>query len=310
MTSLPRNTILTGDATSVLRGVPEGSIDCVITSPPYYQLRDYGVVGQHGLEPTVDDWVDGLRQVFVEVARVLKPAGVLWLNLADSFSRHARYGAPPKGLLLGPERLLLALAGDGWLVRNKVIWAKPNPMPSSVGDRLSLTYEVVYFLVRTPRYYFDLDAIREPHRSHAAKRGRAPLERPPGWAGPLAGSQDGLRRPRAAGTRATCWARTRATCGPSRRRDTGARTLRCFPRHWYDVHCSPAARPRSAPAAVSRSGATDRCAGARRRGCRAWCSTRSSARAPSASSPGSTAGTGWASSSTPSTSSSRDSGLT
>jgi site-specific DNA-methyltransferase (adenine-specific) len=73
----------------------------------------------------------------------------LWLNLADSFSRHARYGGPPKSLLLAPERLLLALARDGWLVRNKVIWAKANPMPSSVGDRLSLTYEVVHFLVRS-----------------------------------------------------------------------------------------------------------------------------------------------------------------
>ena len=80
-----------------------------------------------------------------EVARVLKPAGSLWLNLGDSYSRHDKYGAPPKGLLCAPERMLLALADDGWLVRNKVIWAKPNPMPASVADRLNTTYEVVYF---------------------------------------------------------------------------------------------------------------------------------------------------------------------
>ena len=138
--------------------------------------------------------------VFAEAARVLKPTGVLWLNLGDSFSRHHRYGAAPKSLLLAPERLLLALAQDGWIVRNKVIWSKTNPLPSSVSDRLSLTYEVVYFLVRSPRYYFDLDAIREPHRSSAAKPARPPLNLTPDWAGPLASTLGGLRRARAAGT--------------------------------------------------------------------------------------------------------------
>jgi site-specific DNA-methyltransferase (adenine-specific) len=199
MKKLPRKTILTGDAATVLQALPSASVDCVITSPPYYQLRDYGVGGQLGLEPTVDDWVEGLRQALAEVARVLKPAGAMWLNVADSFSRHRRYGAPPKGLLLAPERLLLALARDGWLVRNKAVWAKPNPMPSSVTDRLSLTYEVVYLLVRARRYWFDLDAIREPHRSHGTKRARPPLVLAPSWAGPLAGRHDGLQRARPAG---------------------------------------------------------------------------------------------------------------
>lgn len=200
MTELPRNTILVGDAAKRLREMPSASVDCVITSPPYYQLRNYGAPGQIGLEPHVDGWVVALGRVFAEVARVLKPTGVLWLNLGDSFSRHSRYGAPPKSLLLGPERLLLALAADGWIVRNKVIWAKTNPLPSSVTDRLSLTYEVVYFLVRSPRYFFDLDAIREPHRSSAAKRARPPLNLTPDWAGPLAATLGGLRRARAAGT--------------------------------------------------------------------------------------------------------------
>jgi len=200
MTGLPRNTILIGDAAEGLRELPSSSIDCVITSPPYYQLRNYQVPGQIGLEGNVDGWVTALRPVFAEVARVLKPTGVLWLNLGDSFSRHQRYGAPPKGLLLAPERLLLALAADGWIVRNKVIWAKTNPLPSSATDRLALTYEVVYFLVRAPRYFFDLDAIREPHRSSAAKRARPPLNLTPDWAGPLAATLGGLRRARAAGT--------------------------------------------------------------------------------------------------------------
>jgi DNA modification methylase len=199
MTNLPRNTILVGDALARLRELPPASVDCVITSPPYYQLRNYGVVGQIGLEDTVDAWVERLRAVCGEVARVLKPTGAFWLNLGDSYSRHTRYGALPKSFLLGPERLALALVRDGWIVRNKVIWAKTNPMPASVTDRLNATYEVVYFLVRSQRYYFDLDAIREPHRSARRRSARpAPLT-PPTWTGPLAGRNDGLLRARAAG---------------------------------------------------------------------------------------------------------------
>ena len=193
---IPRRQILLGDAVEQLQGLPTASVDCCVTSPPYYQLRDYAAVGQLGLEPTVDDWVDSMRQVLAEVARVLKPAGSLWLNLGDSFSRHAKYGTPPKGLLCAPERLLLALAQDGWIVRNKVIWAKPNPLPTSISDRLTLTYEVVYLLVRSPRYFFDLDAIREPHRSRSGRKDGAPIAKRPDWAGPLAGKQDGLRRAR------------------------------------------------------------------------------------------------------------------
>ncbi len=199
MTNLPRNTILQGDALARLRELPSVSVDCVITSPPYYQLRNYGVNGQIGLEETVDDWVERLRLVCGEVARVLKPTGALWLNLGDSLSRHVRYGAPPKSFLLGPERLVLALVRDGWIVRNKVIWAKTNPMPNSVRDRLNATHEVVYFLVRSRSYHFSLDAIREPHRSRAARSARPVPLVPPTWTGPLAGRNDGLLRARAAG---------------------------------------------------------------------------------------------------------------
>ena len=198
--TLPRNTLLVGDATERLGQLPESCVDCVVTSPPYFLLRDYGVDGQLGLEPTVEGWVRGLRGVMTEVARVLKSTGSLWLNLGDSYSRHSKYGAPPKSLLMAPERLALALVADGWILRNKVIWSKPNPMPSSVGDRLSCTWEVVYHFVRERSYFYDLDSIREPHRSRGAtKAGRVLGERPE-WAGPLAGSQDGLRRAREAGT--------------------------------------------------------------------------------------------------------------
>jgi DNA modification methylase len=191
MTEAPRNTILIGDALTRLRELPTASVDCVVTSPPYYQLRDYGVRGQLGLESTIDGWVEGLRAVLTQVTRVLVPTGSLWLNLGDSFSSHARYGAPAKSLLLAPERVLLAAAADGWLVRNKVVWAKPNPMPNPVRDRLTLSYEVVYLLVRSPRYYFDLDAIRSPVTRPKASR----MATRPSWAAPLAGDRDWLNRP-------------------------------------------------------------------------------------------------------------------
>nr|WP_269440596.1 site-specific DNA-methyltransferase [Micromonospora tarapacensis] len=150
--------------------MPSGSIDTAITSPPYYRLRDYGHPGQLGLEPDVDGWTSNLVEVCRHVARVLKPGGSLWLNVGDSYSSHDRQGAPKKSLLLGPQRLAVALMKDGWLVRNQVIWAKTNPMPSSVADRLSCTYEVMFLLVRSPQYYFDLDLIRQPLVTSAKKR--------------------------------------------------------------------------------------------------------------------------------------------
>jgi site-specific DNA-methyltransferase (adenine-specific) len=204
---LPRNTILVGDALDHLHRLPASSVDCVITSPPYFALRNYQVAGQIGLEASVHDWVAHLVAVVDEIARVLKPEGSLWLNLGDSYSRHDRFGAPPKSFLLAPERLLLALAERGWIVRNKVVWAKPNPMPASVTDRLTASWEPMYFLVRSRRYFFDLDAIRVPHRSRLRRSGRrrGPKPRrpnsgrPAAWAGPLAGDQSGLDRLKASG---------------------------------------------------------------------------------------------------------------
>jgi site-specific DNA-methyltransferase (adenine-specific) len=199
-----RNSIVVGDVRTTLPTIPEGSVDTVITSPPYFALRNYGVDNQIGLETSVEDWVHDLRAVLREVARVLKFSGSLWLNLGDTYSHHARDGALAKSLLLGPERLALAMIEDGWTIRSKVIWAKTNPMPTSVRDRLSCTYEVVYFATRSPRYFFDLDAIRIPHRSQlkqasASAAQRAATATKPEWAGPLAGSNVGLDRTKADG---------------------------------------------------------------------------------------------------------------
>ncbi|MBV9661874.1 MAG: site-specific DNA-methyltransferase, partial [Acidimicrobiales bacterium] len=155
-----------------------------------------------GLEANVDAWVGQLRLVMGEVARVLKPTGSLWLNLGDSYSRAVHYGAPPKSLLMGPERLALALLDDGWSLRNKVVWAKPNPMPHSVADRLNTAHETIYFLVRSRRYVFHLDEIREPHRSRQPAGSSRPNKYLGGdrsYAGPLAGSNIGLLQARAAG---------------------------------------------------------------------------------------------------------------
>jgi predicted Zn-dependent protease len=112
---------LVGDAATRLRELPGASIDTVITSPPYLLLRDYGIRGQLGAEPNADAWADALTRVLREIARVLKPTGSVWLNVGDAYARHQRHGAPPKSLLLAPERLLLRLQADGWTVRNKVV---------------------------------------------------------------------------------------------------------------------------------------------------------------------------------------------
>ena len=186
----PRNAVLIGDALTRLRELPGESIDCVITSPPYFGLRDYGVSGQLGQEAHVDEWVDNLRAVCGELFRVLAPHGSLWLNLGDAYSRHPNFGAPAKSLLLGPERVVRSLVCDGWLLRNKVVWAKANPLPSPSKDRLTNAHEFVYFLVKRPSYYFDLDAIREPLTS--TRKPTKGSRTPQAALGVLAGGRDGL----------------------------------------------------------------------------------------------------------------------
>lgn len=204
---LPSNKILVGDATRLLRGLASKSVDTVVTSPPYFLLRDYGVKGQIGLEDSIDGWVDQLVAVLDEVARVLKPQGSVWLNLGDTYARQARHGAPAKSLVLGPEKLLLALSERGWIVRNKIVWVKPNPLPASVRDRLNTTWEPLFLLTRQRDYFFDLDAIRIPPRSRLAGPSVAGestkygvrAKRRPSWSGPLAGSNSGLEKMKAQG---------------------------------------------------------------------------------------------------------------
>ena len=167
--SLPRNHILLGDAREQLALLPKGSVDMVLTSPPYFRLRDYQVSGQLGLEPTVAEWVANLRVSAAQVARVLVPTGSFWLNVGDTYATHPKQGAVRKSLPLGPERLALALIADGWLLRNKIVWHKANPMPASVRDRLTCAWEALYLFVRQTSYFFDLDAIRVPHQTQPSK---------------------------------------------------------------------------------------------------------------------------------------------
>jgi len=196
----PKNTILVGDARKVLADLPPRSFDAVLTSPPYFRLRDYEVTGQLGQEPTITEWVESLRGVCRQLARVLTLDSSLWLNVNDTFSHSARSGSPRKSLLLGPERLLLALATDGWLPRGKIVWAKTNPMPESVSDRLARTWEPLYHLTRSPEAYFDLHAVRTAHQERT--RVARPNRRYGGKHGGLAQGRYGHRLGKNPGD---CW---------------------------------------------------------------------------------------------------------
>lgn len=198
---VPRGRILVGDALTELRTLPDASVDMVLTSPPYFRLRDYNVSGQLGLEAHVEQWVTQLREVATEIRRVLVPTGTFWLNLSDTYSTHEREGAAKKSLLLGPERLALRLTQDGWRLRNKIVWQKANPMPHSVTDRLTCTWEVVYVFAKSDRYFFDLDALRAPHlsRSPRANPDAVILTKRQQWSGPNTDDTTGLARMKALG---------------------------------------------------------------------------------------------------------------
>jgi DNA modification methylase len=147
--------ILIGDCREQMQSLPSGSVQTCVTSPPYFGLRDYGVEGQLGLEPSPTDFVLALVEVFREVRRVLADDGTLWLNLGDS------YGAA-KQLLGIPWRVALALQADGWYLRQDIIWHKPNPMPESVRDRCTKAHEYIFLMSKSPKYFFDSEAIKEP----------------------------------------------------------------------------------------------------------------------------------------------------
>ncbi|MFV3114240.1 DNA-methyltransferase [Gordonia amicalis] len=201
---LPRHRIVEGDALNALRSLPDESVDCVVTSPPYFRLRDYDADGQIGLEPHVDEWVEQLAQISREIGTVLVPTGTYWLNLGDTYASHPSQGAQRKSLLMAPERLALRLQQDGWIIRNKIVWAKPNPVPTSVTDRLNCTYEVIYVLARQPRYFFDLDAIRQPlrtqiHNHSRTRAGKASEQVREAWRGPNGMAATGLQALKAEG---------------------------------------------------------------------------------------------------------------
>ena len=157
-------TLYHGDAAMVLATLPDGSADCIVTSPPYLGLRDYGVAGQIGAESSPAEYVAALVAVFHEARRVLADDGTLWLNLGDSYDS-------AKNLLGIPWRVAFALQDDGWILRNDIIWHKSNAMPESVTDRLSNRHEHLFMLSKSRRYWFDLDPIREPHESTPDRAG-------------------------------------------------------------------------------------------------------------------------------------------
>jgi len=208
--------VLNGDVRDVLPTLDAGSVQCVVTSPPYWGLRDYGVAGQIGLEPTPEGYVETLVDVFQEVRRVLRDDGTLWLNLGDSYSPdhaqkrltlpegQANYGihahttgsrardqrGPPPGLkpkdLVGiPWRVAFALQADGWYLRSDIIWAKGlsfcdsysgSVMPESVTDRPTKGHEYLFLLTKNARYYYDADAVREGGTRTETVRAHAPTK--------------------------------------------------------------------------------------------------------------------------------------
>jgi DNA modification methylase len=180
-----------GDCRELLRQVPDGSIHCCVTSPPYWGLRDYGVGGQLGLERTPEEYMAGMVEVFREVRQVLRDDGTCWVNLGDSYAqaggsgpqgasacwrpsnetKHDRArkeqmggGIKPKDLVGIPWSVAFALRADGWYLRSDIIWSKPNPMPESVTDRPTKAHEYVFLLSKSERYYYDAGAVREPAR--------------------------------------------------------------------------------------------------------------------------------------------------
>jgi DNA modification methylase len=144
---------LEGDALTVLRTMPDESVQCCVTSPPYYGLRDYGMPGQIGAEDTADGYVTRLVEVFRAVRRVLRDDGILWLNLGDSMR--------DKQLLMVPVRAALALQADGWFLRSDCIWHKPSAIPEPVKDRPTAAHEHVFLLTKRERYYYNPDAVAE-----------------------------------------------------------------------------------------------------------------------------------------------------
>jgi DNA modification methylase len=202
--------ILQGDCREVLKTLPDCSVHCCVTSPPYFGLRDYGCAGQIGLESTPDAYVAELVAVFREVRRVLRDDGTLWLNLGDSYSGSGKGpagnlgkthnereikqtsgivpdGLKPKDLIGIPWRVAFALQADGWYLRQDIIWHKPNPMPESVTDRCTKAHEYIFLLSKSPRYYYDAEAVKEKQTESTVARAAY------GWNGRTDDNSNGAR---------------------------------------------------------------------------------------------------------------------
>ena len=188
--------ILVGDCVDLLSTLPDESVHCVVTSSPYWGLRDYGVEGAIGLERTFGEHLETIVTVLREVRRVLRKDGTLWLNYGDAYAGGGRGGKPadsphrkqatnkgslvppspmseglkPKDLLMMPARVALALQADGWWLRSEIVWHKPNSMPESVRDRPTSAHEKIYLLAKSARYFYDAEAISEPSESKAGSR--------------------------------------------------------------------------------------------------------------------------------------------
>lgn len=200
------NKIICGDALTVLRTLPDKCCRCCVTSPPYFNLRDYGVSGQIGLEPTMQEYIARLVEVFAEVKRVLTDDGTLWVNIADSYSGSGKgaalypenakkykqgtntgscgvaaitknkYDLPNKNLMGIPWRLAFALQDDGWILRQDIIWDKSNCMPESVRDRCTKSHEYIFLFAKRQRYYFNSEAIKEPIANNTIDRLKQDIE--------------------------------------------------------------------------------------------------------------------------------------
>ena len=150
-----KNTIIQGDTLSVLKEFPNESVDMIITSPPYWNLRDYGEDKQLGLEYTTKEYIDSLYTIFEESKRVLKNEGTLWINIRDTYSKGIkRSGVKNKSLSMIPERLAIKMIDNGWILRNTIIWHKPNAMPDSCKNRFTMDYEYLYMFSKQEKYYF------------------------------------------------------------------------------------------------------------------------------------------------------------
>lgn len=175
------NKIYLGDCINVLKTFPDKSINCCVTSPPYYGLRDYGVEGQIGNENNIETYINKLVSVFNEVKRVLTDDGTVWLNLGDSWSKRNVKGTisyKVKDLIGIPWLVAFALRETGWYLRQDIIWSKGNPMPESVTDRCTKSHEYIFLLSKSKRYYFDSAAIRENRVSQHGSGNKQRKQRP------------------------------------------------------------------------------------------------------------------------------------